>query len=115
MVCTANRISTGRLSHGHAECKGLRGAYKPLVGKPEGNTRLGRFTHRCEDNIKMDRVILELWNVFMKNQCRALVNMILNHRFQESMDNLGLFSSLGQDAAHTVSMFNLLLPSLQVN
>ena len=31
-----------------------RGAYRVLVKKPEGKTRLGRHRRRLEDNIKMD-------------------------------------------------------------
>jgi len=31
-----------------------RGAYKVLVGTPEGKRALGRSKHRWEDNIKMD-------------------------------------------------------------
>jgi hypothetical protein len=31
-----------------------RGAYRALVGKPEGGRPLGRPRHRREDNIKMD-------------------------------------------------------------
>jgi hypothetical protein len=31
-----------------------RGAYKVLVGKPEGRRPLGRPRHVWEDNIKMD-------------------------------------------------------------
>jgi hypothetical protein len=31
-----------------------RGAYKALVGKPEGRRSLGRPRRRWEDNIKMD-------------------------------------------------------------
>ena len=31
-----------------------RGVYRILVGKPEGNTSLGKPTRRWEDNIKMD-------------------------------------------------------------
>jgi hypothetical protein len=30
-----------------------RGAYRVLVGKPEGRRPLGRHRHRREDNIKM--------------------------------------------------------------
>jgi len=30
------------------------GAYRVLVGKPEGKRPLGRSRHRWEDNIKMD-------------------------------------------------------------
>jgi hypothetical protein len=31
-----------------------RGAYRILVGKPEGRILLGRHRHRWEDDIKMD-------------------------------------------------------------
>jgi hypothetical protein len=31
-----------------------RGAYRALVGKPEGRRKLGRPRRRWEDNIKMD-------------------------------------------------------------
>jgi hypothetical protein len=31
-----------------------RGAYRALVGKPEGRRPLGRSRRRWEDNIKMD-------------------------------------------------------------
>jgi len=31
-----------------------RGAYRVLVGKPEGKKPLGRLRDRWEDNIKMD-------------------------------------------------------------
>jgi hypothetical protein len=31
-----------------------RNAYRIFVGKPEGKRPLGRLTHRCEGNIKMD-------------------------------------------------------------
>jgi hypothetical protein len=31
-----------------------RGAYRVLVGKPEGRRPLGRPRHRCEDNTKID-------------------------------------------------------------
>jgi hypothetical protein len=40
---------------GHVACKGEgRGAYKILVGRPEGRRPLGRPRRRWEDNIKMD-------------------------------------------------------------
>jgi hypothetical protein len=32
----------------------VRGAYKILVGRPEGRRPLGRPRHRWKDNIKMD-------------------------------------------------------------
>jgi hypothetical protein len=31
-----------------------RGAYRVLVGKPEGRRPLGRPRHRCKGNMKMD-------------------------------------------------------------
>ena len=31
-----------------------RGAYRALVGRPEGKRQLGRPRCRCEDNIKLD-------------------------------------------------------------
>jgi hypothetical protein len=40
---------------GHVACMGeKRGAYRILVGRPEGRRPLGRPRHRWEDNIKMD-------------------------------------------------------------
>jgi hypothetical protein len=40
---------------GHVACMGEgRGAYRVLVGKPEGKRPLGRPRRRWEDNIKMD-------------------------------------------------------------
>jgi hypothetical protein len=34
----------------------MRNAYKILVGRPEGNSPLGRYRCRWEDNIRMDLV-----------------------------------------------------------
>jgi hypothetical protein len=40
---------------GHVAREGeKRGAYRILVGRPEGRRPLGRPRHRWEDNIKMD-------------------------------------------------------------
>jgi hypothetical protein len=40
---------------GHMACMGEgRGAYRVLVGRPEGKRPLGRPRYRWEDNIKMD-------------------------------------------------------------
>jgi hypothetical protein len=40
---------------GARACKGeRRGAYRVLVGKPEGKRQLGKPRHRWEDNTKMD-------------------------------------------------------------
>ena len=39
----------------HVVCLGVkRGAYRVLMGKPEGKRSHGRPLHRWEDNIKMD-------------------------------------------------------------
>jgi len=46
---------------GHVACMGeTRGAYRVLVGKPEGKGPIGRPRHEQEDNIKMD---LRKWDV----------------------------------------------------
>jgi hypothetical protein len=40
---------------GHVACMGeVRGAYRILVGRPEGRRPLGRPTRRWEDNVNMD-------------------------------------------------------------
>jgi hypothetical protein len=45
---------------GPAACLGeRRGAYRFLVGKPEGKRPLGRQWHRWEDNTKL---IFKKWN-----------------------------------------------------
>jgi hypothetical protein len=31
----------------------VRNAYRVLVGKPDGQTPIGKSKHRCKDNIKM--------------------------------------------------------------
>jgi hypothetical protein len=65
-----------------------RGAYRALVGKPEGRRPLGRPRHRWEDNIKMD--LREVgWGgggmdwislALDRDRWRALVNAVLNIR-----------------------------------
>jgi hypothetical protein len=65
---------------------GTRGAYRILVGKPEGRQPLGRPRHRWEDNIKMD--LQEVGWVGMdwidlaedRDRWRALVNAVMNLR-----------------------------------
>jgi hypothetical protein len=63
-----------------------RGAYRGLVGKPEGRRPLGRPRHRWEDNIKTD-----LWEVECgcvdwiglsqdRDRWRALVSAVMNLR-----------------------------------
>jgi hypothetical protein len=45
----------GNYITGHVARMGeRRGAYRALVGKPEGRRSLGRPSRRWEDNIKMD-------------------------------------------------------------
>ena len=47
---------------GHAASMGeRRGAYRVLVGNPEGRRPLGRPRHRWEDNIKMDLQEVGAW------------------------------------------------------
>jgi hypothetical protein len=64
-----------------------RGAYRILVGRPEGRRPLGRPKHRWEDNIKMD--LQEVgwkgvdWIDMAQNRdrWRAVVNVVMNLRF----------------------------------
>jgi hypothetical protein len=60
-----------------------RGAYRVLMGKPEGRRPLGRPRHRWEDNIKMD--LREVgWGIDWidlaqdRDRWRALVNAVMN-------------------------------------
>jgi hypothetical protein len=63
-----------------------RNACRVLVGKPEGKRPLGRPRHRWEDNMKM--YLREIgWRGMDwidvaqdRDQCRALVNMVMNLR-----------------------------------
>jgi hypothetical protein len=63
-----------------------RGAYRALVGKPEGRRSLGRPRRRWEDNIKMD--LREVgWGGMDwidlaqdRDRWRALVNTVMNLR-----------------------------------
>jgi len=65
---------------------GIRGVYRVLVGKPEGNRPLGRPRRRWEDNIKMD--LQEVGCGCMdwielaqgRDRWRALVNAVMNLR-----------------------------------
>jgi hypothetical protein len=63
-----------------------RGAYRVLVGKPEGRKPLGKPRLRWEDNIKIDLREVE-WGstdwidlVRDRDRWRALVNAAMNHR-----------------------------------
>jgi len=61
-----------------------RGAYRVLVGKPEGNRPLGRPRHRWEDNIKMDLQEVQCgvmdWIKLAqdKDRWQALTNALMN-------------------------------------
>jgi hypothetical protein len=73
---------------GHVTCMGeSRGAYRILMGRPEGRRPLGRPRHRWENNIKMELQDV-VWG-FMdwtdlaqdRDRCRALMNAVMNIRF----------------------------------
>jgi hypothetical protein len=63
-----------------------RGAYRALVGKPEGRRPLGRPRRRWEDNIKMDLLevgwgSMEWINLAQdRDRWRALVNAVMSLR-----------------------------------
>jgi hypothetical protein len=61
-----------------------RGAYRALVGKPEGRRPLGRPRRRLEDNIKMDLLDVGWGSVDWidlaqdRDRWRALVYTVMN-------------------------------------
>jgi hypothetical protein len=63
-----------------------RGAYRALMGKPEGRRSLGRPRRRWEDNIKMElREVawggMDWINLAQdRDRWRALVNAVMNLR-----------------------------------
>ena len=62
-----------------------RGVHRVLVGKPEGNSLLGRTRRRREDNIKMDLQEVGRDGDWMElaqhsDRWRAFVNMVMNLR-----------------------------------
>ena len=70
-----------------ARMRKRRGAYRALVGKPEGTRPLGRSRRRWEDNIKMDFERLDGgggidWIDLAqdRNMWWALVNRVMNLR-----------------------------------
>jgi hypothetical protein len=62
-----------------------RGAYRVLVGKPEGKRPMGRPRRRWEDNIKMDLQevrcgVLDWIELAQdRDKCWALLNAVMNH------------------------------------
>jgi hypothetical protein len=64
----------------------VRGAYKILVGRPEGRRPLGRRRRRWEDNIKIDLRDIGFGDVDWidlaqsRDRWRALVNTVTNLR-----------------------------------
>jgi hypothetical protein len=66
--------------------RGIRNAYRILVGKLEGRRPLGRSRRRCENNIKMD--LREIgWGgmdwidlAWDREKWSALVNTVMNLR-----------------------------------
>jgi hypothetical protein len=72
---------------GHvARMGGKRGAYRILVGRPEGRRPLGRPRRRWEDNIKMDLQDMGCggmdWTELAqdRDRWRAVMNVVMNLR-----------------------------------
>jgi hypothetical protein len=62
-----------------------RGAYRILVGRPEGRRPLGRHRRRWEDNTKMDLQevgwgSMDWTNIALDRDRWALVNAVINLR-----------------------------------
>ena len=89
------------------------GAYRALVGKPEGSKTLRRHRRRWEDNIKMDlREVgwggMDWIDVAQdRDRWRTVVTTVVNLRVPLNAENflssLGRFSFLGRTLHHGVS------------
>jgi hypothetical protein len=70
-----------------------RGAYRILVGKPEGKRPLGRPRRRWEDNIKMDFQEVGCGGMdcidLVRDRDRwwGLVNVVMNFRVPQNAEN----------------------------
>jgi hypothetical protein len=70
-----------------------RGAYRILVGRPEGRRPLGRPRRRWEDNIKMDLQEVGWWGMDwihmarVRDSWRALVSAVMNLRIPKNGEN----------------------------
>jgi hypothetical protein len=70
-----------------------RGAYRNLVGRPEGRRPLGRLRHRWEDNIKMDLQEVGWGSMDWidmaqdRDRWRALVSVVMNLRVTKNAGN----------------------------
>jgi hypothetical protein len=90
MTCTQTKYYSGNKIEkiemdGACSTYGGRGAYRILVGRPEGRRPLGRPRRRWEDNIKMDVQDVG-WGVDWielaqdRDRWRAVVNAVMNLR-----------------------------------
>jgi hypothetical protein len=79
---------------GHVVHMEMRNAFKILVGMSEGRRPLGRRRRRCEDDIKMDirgKRFEDVDRIHLaqdRDQCRAVVNTVMNLRVSYTVGNL---------------------------
>jgi len=78
---------------GHVACMGeRRGAYRVLLGKPDGRRPLSRLRHRWENKIKMDIQNVRWgdtdWTDLFQERDRrpALVNNVMNSQVLQSAE-----------------------------
>jgi hypothetical protein len=84
-VDSGNQIEKNEMSGTCSMYVRKRGAYRILVGRPEGKRPLGRPRRRWEDNIKIDLQKV-WWDIDWielaqdRDRWRALVNAVMNFR-----------------------------------